>query len=86
MVDDCKMCHIYNVLNNRDNKYLKEFGKHLKKLRLERSISQEALAKAAGMGRNQIWLIERGEVNPTLNTLKKLAKYIGVHPKELFDF
>lgn len=72
--------------NGKDNKYLKEFGKNLRRLRTKNGISQEALAIDAGIGKNQVGLIERGEVNVTLNTIKKLAKHINVHPKDLLDF
>ncbi len=72
--------------NVRDHKYLRDFGKNLRKLRLSKGISQEALAIDAGIGKNQVGLIERGEVNVTISTVKKLSKYIGVHPKELFEF
>jgi len=74
------------VNNSRDDKYLRDFGKNLRKLRLENNISQEALANDAGIGKNQVGLIERGEINVTISTVKKLAKYIGVQPKQLFDF
>lgn len=72
--------------SGKDNKYLKEFGKNLRRLRVKKGISQEALAFDAGIGKNQVGVIERGEVNVTINTIKKLAKHIGVHPKDLLDF
>jgi transcriptional regulator with XRE-family HTH domain len=74
------------VQNGKDNKYLKEFGKNLRRLRTKSGISQEVLAIEAGIGKNQVGLIERGEVNVTLNTIKKLAKHINVNPKDLLDF
>jgi transcriptional regulator with XRE-family HTH domain len=74
------------VQSSRDSKYLKEFGKNLRNLRTKKGISQEALSIDAGIGKNQVGLIERGQVNVTINTIKKLAKYIGVHPKDLLDF
>lgn len=72
--------------SGKDSKYLKDFGRNLRRIRIEKGISQEALALDAGIGKNQVGLIERGEVNVTLNTIKKLAKHINVHPKELLDF
>jgi transcriptional regulator with XRE-family HTH domain len=74
------------VNNSRDSKYLKEFGKNLRKLRLESGISQEALGIEAGIGKNQVGLIERGEVNVTISTIRKLAKTIKIEPKSLLDF
>lgn len=72
--------------NVRDAKYLKEFGKCLRQLRLKKGITQEILSEDAGIGKNQVGLIERGEVNVTISTIKKLAKNLGVHPKDLLDF
>lgn len=72
--------------NARDKKYLKEFGKNLRALRLKKGITQEILAEDAGIGKNQVGLIERGEINVTISTIKKLAKQLEVHPKELLDF
>jgi len=74
------------VNNARDKKYLKEFGKNLRALRLKKGITQEILAEDAGIGKNQVGLIERGEINVTISTIKKLAKQLEVHPKELLDF
>lgn len=72
--------------NVRDEKYLKEFGKNLRQLRLEKDVTQEILSEEAGIGKNQVGLIERGEINVTISTIKKLAKKLGVHPKDLLDF
>ncbi|HKC68460.1 MAG TPA: helix-turn-helix transcriptional regulator [Bacteroidia bacterium] len=72
--------------NARDEKYLREFGKNLRRIRLSKNITQEILAEEAGIGHNQVGLIERGEINITISTLKKLAKKLSVQPKDLLDF
>lgn len=72
--------------NIRDEKYLKDFGKNLRKLRLAKDLTQEILSEEAGIGRNQVGMIERGEINVTISTIKKLAKKLGVQPKDLLDF
>ncbi len=72
--------------NVRDEKYLKEFGKNLRRLRLEKGVTQEILSEEAGIGKNQVGLIERGEINVTISTIKKLAKKLSLHPKDLLDF
>lgn len=74
------------VINVRDKKYLKEFGKHLRKIRIKKRISQEELNFNAGLGKNQIGNIERGEINPTLSTLRAIAKALNISIKELFEF
>jgi transcriptional regulator with XRE-family HTH domain len=74
------------VNNGKDKKYQKEFGKHLRMLRSKCKMSQEALGLEAGVGKNQVGLIERGEINVTISTINRLAKSLGVHSKDLLDF
>ena len=52
---------------------------NLKKLRDKKGLSQDRLAKLADVANNTIIKIEQGEnMNPTLDTLKKMAKALGV--------
>ncbi len=51
-----------------------EFGKHLRRLRVEHKLTQEQLADRAGMHFTYIGQIERGLRNPSLINLRKLAK------------
>lgn len=73
-------------VNIRDEVILKKFGKRLRDLRLERKISQQDLELKAGISKNQVGNIERGEVNVTLITLLAIAFVLEVSPKDLFDF
>ena len=74
------------MIKDRDKDYIVEFGKNLRKLRLKANLTQEELGNNAEISKNQVGLIERGEINVTLSTLKKIAKHLGVHPKALLDF
>ena len=73
------------MTHNRNEKLLKDFGLHLKKLRQKRGFSQETLAFEADIPISQIGRIERGEVNTTLITLDLLAKALKVSMQELVD-
>ncbi len=62
------------------------FGKRMRQLRRERGLAQDRLAAQAGLSASYVGFIERGERNPTLETIYKLARVLGVAPKELLDF
>ena len=66
------------------NPELKKFGEYVLKLRKARNLSQEQLAELAGLHRNYIGGIERGERNVALINIVRLAKALGVSPSELF--
>ena len=59
-------------------------SKNLKKLREKKGLSQDRLAKLADIANNTIIKIEQGEnINPRLDTLKKIAKAFGVSLDDL---
>ncbi|TGP51516.1 XRE family transcriptional regulator [bacterium M00.F.Ca.ET.230.01.1.1] len=57
---------------------------NLRRLRVERGISQDDLALSADVERAYVGFLERGARNPTVKTLGKLAGAMGVHISELF--
>lgn len=55
------------------------FGANLRRIRQRRRLSQEALAaKAQGLHRTEISLLERGEREPRLSTVVLLARALEV--------
>lgn len=61
-------------------------AKNLKKLREKKGLSQDRLAKLADVANNTIIKIEQGEnINPTLDTLKKIAKALEISVDELIQ-
>jgi transcriptional regulator with XRE-family HTH domain len=61
----------------------KKLGQNLKRIRMKKGISQNAIAKTLDIDRSFITNIEGGKTNPTLATIAKLAKAIGVSVGEL---
>jgi transcriptional regulator with XRE-family HTH domain len=60
-----------------------KFGKRLKELRLQKGLSQEALANIAELDRTYIPSIEKGERNVSITVIEKLAKALEVTMIEL---
>jgi transcriptional regulator with XRE-family HTH domain len=55
----------------------------LRRLRLAAGMSQEQLGLEAGLQRNFISLIETGQNQPTITTIAKLARALGMKASEL---
>ena len=60
-------------------------GMRIKSLRRGRGYSQERLAEVAGINAKYLSSIERGEENPTLDLLVRLAQSLKVDMHEMFD-
>lgn len=62
-----------------------KFGKRIRALRKERKLTQEALAERSGLHNTYIGQIERGEKNPSLESIEKLSVGLDVSVAELFE-
>jgi transcriptional regulator with XRE-family HTH domain len=58
-------------------------GEAVRQLRKKRGATQEAVARAAYITTATLSLIERGQANPTWDTLKKIAAALGSSMGEL---
>ncbi len=61
------------------------FGTAVRSLREERGYSQEELAERAGLHRNYVGGVERGERNVALENIVRLAQALSVRTRDLFD-
>lgn len=59
-------------------------GRGIRRCRERAGLSQEELAGRAGLHRNYVGLVERGERNPTIRTIFRLARTLNVGPAEFF--
>ncbi len=64
---------------------VQEFGNKIKKLRLDKSISQEQLSFLTGFHRTYIGMIERGERNISLTNMA-VFRVFEMNLSELLDF
>lgn len=59
-------------------------GKNIKKFRQEKELSQDKLSKLADLSLNTVVKIELDESpNPTIETIQKIAKALGVSVDDL---
>ncbi len=58
-------------------------GRNVRESRKRRGVSQEQLALDAGMKRSYVSDLERGQRNPSVRALGRLAEALGVEPATL---
>lgn len=59
-------------------------GRNVRSLRKARGLTQEALAHAAEIDTRYVGGIERGEENPTVAVLARIASVLGIEPGAFF--
>ena len=60
-------------------------GYNLRRIRVGKDVSQEQLAFDAEVDRSYLGGIERGEENPSVDTLEKIAAILIVEIRDFFD-
>ena len=63
--------------------HLDVFTANLRRTREERGLSQETVGDRAGMTQSQYARIERGDVDPTIKTLKRIAAALSTTVSDL---
>lgn len=60
------------------------FGRNVRRIRLEKKLTIEGLATDVGLSYSYMGQFQRGERNPTLDVVERIAKALGVKAIELF--
>lgn len=79
------LLHAIANLFQVETNILDKFGEKIKKLRLEKSWSQEVLAEKTGFHRTYIGMIERGERNLSLKNIETFANTFEIKISELLE-
>lgn len=58
-------------------------SQNIRRIRLEKGLSQEELAELSGLHRTYVGSVERGERNITVMNLDLIAKALNVCPEDL---
>lgn len=66
-----------------EKKICRRFGKRVKELRLRSRLSQEDFADRAGVDSSYLGKVERGERNPSLGVVARIAKAFDMTLAEL---
>lgn len=69
-----------------EKQVLKQFGDRIRKLRKDKGLSQEQLADEANIERSYMGTIERGERNPTLLKVYRIAKALKTKSSDILPF
>jgi transcriptional regulator with XRE-family HTH domain len=81
---------MYTITHNRERKIIleeihKNIGKNIHRIRKERNLSLDKVAEITGVSKAMLGQIERGESNPTVTTLWKIANGFHVSFSSLIE-
>ncbi len=66
-----------------DNKFVKEIGENIVRIRKEQNLTQKELSYRLEIEDSALRRIEKGRTNPTILTLKKIATALKVNISDL---
>ena len=66
--------------------FKKELGLNIRKLRVQKGLTQENLSLESTISRSHIAMIEAGKRDVTVNGLFKISRALKVNLKEIFSF
>ena len=65
--------------------YNRKVGERIKELRRDKNLSQEEFAAEIGLSRSYLSLLETARQDPSLSTLFRVAKVLGLSVSELLE-
>ena len=82
---DIKKLSKFAIVNTKEEKYLKNLGDRIQKMRIAKGLEQKPFASYCRISRTQLYMIESGKTNPRLLTLQKIAIGLEVSVSELLE-
>lgn len=71
-------------MSSESSALLVQIGRNIRAERSRRDLTQETVARLAGMAPTQVARIERGETDSGITKYLRLAQAIGIKPADLF--
>ena len=72
------------MIGYNDRKYL--LGQKTKQGRLAAGLSRRKFALMLGTAQSYVWRLEKGQINPTLEAICRIADALGLQVRDMFDF
>ncbi|MBQ8298309.1 MAG: helix-turn-helix transcriptional regulator [Clostridia bacterium] len=63
--------------------YVQNFANNIKKLRVEKNLSQEVMAEKIGVSRTTLGAYEKGDTCPNIDVVAQIADVFGISLDEL---
>lgn len=68
------------------DKTSKQIASNIRQFRLQKGLTQVELAAKAGINSNYYAKVERNDLKPSVETLEKIIKALGVKSSDVFPF
>lgn len=73
-------------MKGKNNAFRVAFGRRVKQLLDQKGLVPQDIAATANIEVKQVYRVINAEHNATLGIVASIAKGLGIHPRDLFDF
>ena len=74
-------------MTKRDqNRYARAFGRHVRRLRIDAGLKRKDAYLEVGIHPSNLDKIEKGKRKSWIVVVPKLAKFLNIHQRDLFNF